>query len=413
MKKLNLQKLFTILMISLMLGSLTNLVSAQLVTNGPDLQVYFLGQDPDPAERGDYVTLRWKVDNIASTAEDVEFQLVPQYPFALDPGNDGTQRVGDIWRFNGEEERSLIIKYKVRVDDSAEEGDNEIALRWRVKDSSWIERQYEVEVEEAPDVNLQIGDITTSPIDLVADNDDNLINIQIQNVGEDAAEYVIVNADLPFEISFVGAERENLGNIAGGSATTASFYYDLDEDVEAGWYNGTLFIEYKEEGDQDNRPYLKTDLPFHIYVKPTPLFKVVNVETIPENPVSGDHVIMTVTLENYGSEKGESVSLRAFKDSTQPWDYDEKSDFIGTLEPNEKGEANIEFTLDDDATPKEYRIDIETSTIDGENVIVDSKTITFNVNANNGFNFMNLVYVILIIAIIIGLLITFKPKKRK
>lgn len=409
--------IFSLIAMIILIMPIQVLAGYETTTKGPGLNVYFMSQDPDPAERGDYVTLRWKIDNLGdATAQDVDIQLVPRYPFSLNPDEDGLKRVGDIWHFSdNNEERSLIIKYDVRVDELAEEGMNDLTLRWRVSGSPWTERDFEVEVEDKPDVNLQLGNVNSNPLDLVADSDENSLEIEVQNVGEDNAEQVVAELELPeeFQPSYSNSNRENLGNIIGSSSSTAIFHFDLDEEIESGWYDGLLKLQYKEESENNNMPYLSKEVPVKIYVKPTPLFEITNVKTIPENIKPGDEVTMIISVKNIGSEEGESVSLRAFKDSSHPFDFDEKSDFIGSLKPGEEGEAALELTIDKQAASKEYRVELETRTVDGNNILVDNHTVSFDIVDEKSVN--KLVWLLAAIIIIGGIIFWFirKPKKNK
>ena len=62
-----------------------------------DIFVSLINQEPDPAEPGVYVDLRFKFDNNGSgTAENMQVELLPEYPFSLDPGAEAVKNIGTV-----------------------------------------------------------------------------------------------------------------------------------------------------------------------------------------------------------------------------------------------------------------------------------------------------------------------------
>jgi hypothetical protein len=73
--------------------------------------------------------------------------------------------------------------------------------------------------------------------------------------------------------------------------------------------------------------------------------------------------------------------LRVFKDASQPFEFNEKSDFVGKLEPGESGDAILRFTVDEKAPEKKYLLDVELRGIDEKNnVVIFSRTVALAVN---------------------------------
>ncbi len=101
-----------------------------------------------------------------------------------------------------------------------------------------------------------------------------------------------------------------------------------------------------------------------------------SVTSAPVQLVPGTEAVVRVKVINTGNENAESVSLRVFKDSSQPFEFSEKSDFIGKLEPGENGEAAIRFTVDKNAIAKKYLLDVELRGIDkNDNVLIFRRTV--------------------------------------
>lgn len=101
-----------------------------------------------------------------------------------------------------------------------------------------------------------------------------------------------------------------------------------------------------------------------------------SVETVPPVVHPDTDVSLLIRVKNTGSEEADAVSLRVFKDSTQPFEYDEKSDFVGKLKPGETGEALIRLKVKEDAAAKKYLIDVELRGVETntDRVVIFSRT---------------------------------------
>jgi len=168
--------------------------------------------------------------------------------------------------------------------------------------------------------------------------------------------------------------RANLGTVDAGDSETGTFYIDLDENVMQGEYEGMITVHYKEANDDDNE-YKTINLPLSIPVNGKPMFTIEEVKTVPEKVRAGDNVQLLLTIKNTGTKEAESVSIRAFKESSQPFEFEEKSDFIGKLRPGEMGEAVIKFSVDQGANLKTYLLDLEVRSIYNNQVMTEGEVI--------------------------------------
>jgi hypothetical protein len=109
------------------------------------------------------------------------------------------------------------------------------------------------------------------------------------------------------------------------------------------------------------------------------MFEIEKVTSLPEKIHAGDSVELKLIIKNIGGEDAESTSIRVFKESSQPFDFDDKTDYIGKLKPKDTGEALLKFTVEKDASPKTYLLDVEIRSIDGDDVITQDKTIKIQV----------------------------------
>jgi hypothetical protein len=122
------------------------------------------------------------------------------------------------------------------------------------------------------------------------------------------------------------------------------------------------------------------NLTLDIPIKPAPYLVVDSVTTTPEKLMPGNKAEFRLNVANNGTEKAESVSLRVFKDASQPFEFDEKSDFVGKLEPGENGDAVLKVTVDTNAVAKKYLLDVELRGIDDKNnVVIFRRTVPITV----------------------------------
>ncbi len=379
----------TLIVLSLLLVSLFS-TSVFAGSESAKIGITFLNQDPDPAEPGEYLELRWKVQKTGNLpVEDLKFELQPQYPFSFDEGNNAEVIVGN-WYGTPDAEEFYTLYYKVRVANDALEDVYDLKLRYKsAEDDGWTSQEYEIRVGENTLPDFAIGTLITSPVKLVSDLDEAKLDVEIQNIGDGKAENVIVELKLPegFAATYGYSDRANLGIIESGVGKTASFYVDLDEGLIGQEYDAQIVINYK---DDDSDEYQKVTLPFAIPVKDKPDFNIESVTLSPENPMPGDKVELKLVVKNVGQKDGEAVSVRAFKEFSQPFDFDEKSDFVGRLNVGEEGQAVLAYTIDEVANAKDYIIDLEIRSIADGEVIVEDESVKVNVaESPKGLNLMN------------------------
>lgn len=400
------KKILFIFVILMLLTTLSNIVLVS--ANNGDFaytKVKLLNQDPDPAQPGQYVEIRFKVDKLGGDLlKNITFTLDAPYPFSFDPSDKPVKTLGDMKGYS-DEDGYYILYYKLRVDSNAlkdiytiklNESDNNGALL--------ITRSFDIRVNnDKPDFVL--GNLVTSPRKLVSDTDGAQINVELENIGEMDAQNVIMKMDLPdgFTETYGYSNREILGTVASGASKTAHFLIDIDDSVKGGITKAKLTINYKESNSVDDE-YKTKIMWLDIPIKRKPLFEINSVTSNPKEIHAGDEVSLKLLVKNVGGDDAKSTSIRVFKESSQPFNFDDKTDYIGELKTNESGEALLKFTVDKDAASKSYLLNIEIRSIDGDDVITQDKTIQVKVanKISNNKNFIIFAIVGLIIILILG-----------
>ena len=381
------------------------------------LEITLLNQDPDPAKQGEYLDVRWKVVKTGNAnMDDLRFLLDIDYPFSLDAGETLEKGIGD-WIGKSDDKEYYTLHYKLRVDDDALEDSYTVKLKWKSsKSDAWIEEEYTLRVGDKTEPEFVLGTLETSPTKLLADTDENQLKVTLENIGDENAEVVSMDLELPegFTATYGYSTRANLGSIAAGSNAEGTFYVNLDEAVMEGEYEGKVIVKYKEADDDDNE-YKSVELPLSIPVNGKPMYTIDSIKTTPEVIRAGDDVTLLLTISNSGTKEADSVSVRAFKESSQPFDFDEKSDFIGKLNPGESGEAVLKLTVDSDANAKTYLLDLEVRGIYNDEVITENEVIPIKIENGESHSLLSdmLGYIIIIAIVVIGLAVYYFLKKKK
>ena len=105
------------------------LIISAATTNEAVVTASFVSQSPDPVPTGGIVELRFKIENFGSVdANDLQFQLVPAYPFLVLEGENYVQTIGTLSaRQNGD--NAVFIKYRVKIAGDAKDGIQKIDFR--------------------------------------------------------------------------------------------------------------------------------------------------------------------------------------------------------------------------------------------------------------------------------------------
>ncbi len=225
-----------------------------------------------------------------------------------------------------------------------------------------IENQEQIEimrigirVKGIPD--LAVANVITDPKQIRIGDDYATIELDIENYGKGSAESV--RAELvpvyPFKPSWSMTNIANIGLLDSGVTKSVRFTVDVAEDASAGTYEVPVLFKYQETDGTKH----EVNRTVNIMLKGKPRFELFDLKTDPAEVKVGDKVTISFKIKNIGSEQGESVDIRVIKKADQPFDFEERSDFIGTLDPNEVGEGALTFTVEDDAELKKYLLKIK------------------------------------------------------
>ena len=343
------------------------------------INLVLLRTDPSPVVAGDYFDMVLQLENTGSLdAKNVNVELIPQYPFSIDPQEEAEINYGTVMPY-----MPIEIKYKVRVDANAVDGTNNIAVAYTLGDDMKVTKDIGIDVEHKS-IEFAVGSLLSEPSKLVSDTEDAKITVEILNVGDADAKMVTSKLVLPsgFSPSTSYSDIYNLGTIGSDAGKDAVYYVDIGEDVEDGIYTAKIELKFKDDTGSKSE-YKTTTLDLAMLVMGRPKFEIACVETIPESVAAGSEGnVIKLNIKNTGSKKAESVSLRVLKKADQPFGFDEKSDYIGTLDAGSEGEAVLRFGVDTSAASKKYLLELESRYVYEGTVFVEYFTVPVDVVKN-------------------------------
>ena len=211
--KNELNKLFIAFVIMILSGLMSfNIISAQDVnytvdSNYGGIQVSSLKYEPYPANPGDYVDV-WIKTKIGSLVDYAKFEVLDSFPFSVDNSENPIREYED---FSGD----VVMHYKVRVDEDAVEGINQLKLKIISSEFSDSGSIYFMDIEVADaqtDFDLVVQDSTSSEISLA-----------IANIGKNTANSMIVRIPEQDSYKVTGTNGQMIGNLESGDYTITSF----------------------------------------------------------------------------------------------------------------------------------------------------------------------------------------------
>jgi hypothetical protein len=372
------------------------------------IKTTLLNQDPDPAEPGKYVEIRWKIEKFGNLEiEDLIFNLNVNYPFYFDSIDNPKKNIGN-WKGYSQDKEFFTLFYKLRVHDDAIEGTYPIELTYTYNNNNVIHKdEFDIRVKEKEFSKFVLGKIITSPRKIINDLEEAEFDVEIINIGKGDAYNVKAVIELidGFKPSYNYANEFVIGKLESNERKSAIFYLDIDENLKTDYYDTNIIISYSEENNNVIE-YKEIKIPFNIMVMDKPQFEITTIETIPTQIIPGKDTTLKMIVKNTGKD-AESVSIRIFKDSSQPFEFDERTDFIGKLKTNEEGEAVLKFNVNEKATAKKHILTVEIRSVIGNEVFIEQKKIPITLNEFQKEGNYNLIILGIIVLIIILILAVF------
>jgi hypothetical protein len=192
--------------------SVINTDSGVVLTDMSYLNVNLVNQNPLMADPGSYVDLTFKIENRGTgISQNTSLILVPEYPFSLEPGTSAVQNIGTIGGLqNGN--NAFLVKYRVRVDSNAIDGDNTIKLRYSEGSANSF---------STVSFNVSVFNPRTYFDAIMQDS----TTIAVANIGSNTASSVIVSIPSQQNFRVSGAASSIIGTLNAGDYTLVTFQF--------------------------------------------------------------------------------------------------------------------------------------------------------------------------------------------
>ncbi|MBW2971183.1 hypothetical protein KY320_03415, partial [Candidatus Woesearchaeota archaeon] len=242
---------YALVALLILIGSVYADTPSGRVSESVNVQVSLLTQNPDPVQPGRYVEIRFRAENLGVyNAEDVVFELMPEYPFSLDPSVSARVQVGTLYgRSMGED--AATIYYRVRVDKDAIEGDNGLRLKYSTDGgSSWILLDtFDIRVQTL-DAAVDITNVASTPRK-IEPGKSSVVEVTVKNLADSLLQDVAVKLDLSDdEMPFVpvnSISEKRIATLGAGQSTVFEFELMAEGDAASQVYKVPIDITYTDE----------------------------------------------------------------------------------------------------------------------------------------------------------------------
>lgn len=343
-------------------------VPASASVGSANLKITIVETNPYPAKIGEYLTLTVQVENVGGDkADDVDIEIVPEYPFSLDSTANAMQNIGAL-----NPGRTATKEFYLYVDKNAQKGTRSIDIRARTeKDKPWSEESVDIRIgTETFDSKgtVELAEFVTSP-EVFMPGDKGTVTVTLKNTATTTTvtindEDYDTNARIQAAtlkpvsdgITVLQAPYYEMGLVGPGDSIQLTFNVKVEEDAGEGTHNLELAIE----GNSYDYSCRK-NIPLEVDSS--------NIKVIPSKPLQmvGGQATVEFDVANTHPNELNSVSIKPEAEGVKfyPAEY-----FIGPMDSDEL------FTIEFDAT------------VDDSSDIDTSEPINMNVTAtyNNGIN---------------------------
>lgn len=320
--------------------------------------------DPFPVPSGEDARLRIEIQNTGDTwIRDVNLTFEEDFPLSLEEGEALERELGDISPGS-----TYQVSTDIVVSDDAVNNRERMELTLEASSSTLTDR-IPIEIQTG-EVDLQLGNIVTSPRTLRTGTETNQVTVEVLNTGDKAAENVILNLGFPYGVEYTSslATRKALGTIQPGKTKPATITIDLNESLDEGAMNVDGTVSYAND---DRNERAETPVSFDLFLDGAPQFTIENVTADLRAGGSGQ---IRATVRNTGDVEASSTRLRVLDNADMPFSFDSASQYVGTLEPGQSGVAVFETDVDADADVKQHLLDLEARGAQGTTIFVDEET---------------------------------------
>jgi hypothetical protein len=227
-----------------------NIVLASNIIPDKNIRISMVNQEPDPVESGNYVTVRFKLENYGSkSTAPIVVGIKEKFPFTI-LDNNFEQNIGNL-RGMQRTSDSKIVKWDLRVDRDAMQGLNEIVVYYMELEGQnakvIYEQKFFIDVRVS-DTILSLVDIKNIPEKLSPGQKTELV-LTLENKGQSSIKDVSIDLDLyNTDITTLGSSSQKIiQRIDGKQKMDVSFILLSDSSAELRAHQIPITLKYKDD----------------------------------------------------------------------------------------------------------------------------------------------------------------------
>jgi hypothetical protein len=240
-----------------------------------------------------------------------------------------------------------------------------------------------------------------------------IITMDIQNSGASEAYDVTAEIVPGTSISPVGP-ASFLGDISGNSSVATQLKVSVSKEAIAKNSSVNVLVKYKDDRDVPRQSLLTIG----VMVEGKLNFEVQTVQ-VNGRLTPGSERVITIPVVNAGNYEAEDAVARinvVNPFATAPFSTTDDTAYIGTLQPGESGLAKFKISVDADAVPKPYVLEVEVQYWDslGNSYTSDTMRATVTVQQPSGLPTLAIVLIsVAVVAVVVVLLNVVRRRRQR
>lgn len=204
---------------------------------------------------------------------------------------------------------------------------------------------------------IYIGQITSTPNEILQDSKNNKLSITLQNLGDKSADLVKVKLIAKDQISpsYAYSFEDSISSIKGGEQAVAKFTLDVNKSVQKP-IPATLVLRYRAKDSVGNtyKTYNKK-INFTIPITPAPYLVVEKVEPLTKMKIGTTEQKIKVTIKNEGTQDADEVRVRVVPDISYPFIFEETTAYVGAkIKVGQTADVVFKLEVTKDGQVKNY-----------------------------------------------------------
>jgi hypothetical protein len=239
-----------------------------------------------------------------------------------------------------------------------------------------------------------------------------IITVDIQNSGASEAYDVTAEIAPGTSISPIGP-ASFLGNISGNSSVTTQLKVSVSKEAIAKSSPVGILVKYKDDRDIPRQSLLTVG----VTVEGELNFEIQTIQ-VDGSLTPGSERVITIPIVNAGDYEAKDAVAKiniVNPFATAPFSTTDDTAYIGTLQPGESGLAKFKISVDTDAVPKPYILEVEVQYWDplGNSYTSDTMRATVTVEQPSGLSTTAIVLISLAGVVVVVVLLSVMRRRRK